>query len=71
MVRGTATPRKVAEIRAADVLVSGTPKAVVQIFGLPVVFGLGTGEIKNAAIMDFLKKRDQRQRDGPRPGHRR
>ena len=29
--------------------------AVVQIFGLQVVFGSGTGEVKKAAIMDFLK----------------
>ncbi len=29
--------------------------AVVQIFGLQVVFGPGTGEVKKAAIMDFLK----------------
>jgi len=36
--------------------IGGTLKdAVVQIFGLQVVFGPGTGEIKKAAIMDFLK----------------
>ena len=29
--------------------------AVVQMFGLQVVFGPGTGEVKKAAIMDFLK----------------
>src|SRR5512137_332173 len=29
--------------------------AVIQIFGLQVVFGPGTGETKKAAIMDFLK----------------
>ena len=29
--------------------------AVVQMFGLQVVFGSGTGEVKKAAIMDFLK----------------
>ncbi len=29
--------------------------AVVQIFGLQVLFGSGTGEVKKAAIMDFLK----------------
>jgi len=29
--------------------------AVVQIFGLQVVFGPGTGEVKKAAIMDFPK----------------
>jgi hypothetical protein len=29
--------------------------AVVQMFGLQAVFGPGTGEVKKAAIMDFLK----------------
>ena len=29
--------------------------AVVQMFGLQAVFGSGTGEVKKAAIMDFLK----------------
>jgi len=29
--------------------------AVVQMFGLQAVFGPGTGEVKEAAIMDFLK----------------
>jgi hypothetical protein len=29
--------------------------AVFQIFGLQAVFGPGTGEVKKAAIMDFLK----------------
>jgi hypothetical protein len=29
--------------------------AVVQIFGLQVVFSPGTGEVKKAAIMDFLR----------------
>jgi hypothetical protein len=29
--------------------------AVVQMFGLQAVFGSGAGEVKKAAIMDFLK----------------
>jgi hypothetical protein len=29
--------------------------AVVQMFGLQAVFGSGTGEVKKAAIMDFLR----------------
>jgi hypothetical protein len=29
--------------------------AVFQMFGLQAVFGPGTGEVKKAAIMDFLK----------------
>lgn len=29
--------------------------AVVQMFGLQAVFGPGTGEVKKAAVMDFLK----------------
>ena len=29
--------------------------AVVQVFGLQAVFGPGTGEVKKAAIMEFLK----------------
>lgn len=29
--------------------------AAVQMFGLQAVFGPGTGEVKKAAIMDFLK----------------
>ena len=29
--------------------------AVIQMFGLQAVFGPGTGEVKKAAIMDFLK----------------
>ncbi len=29
--------------------------AAVQMFGLQVIFGAGTGKLKKAAIMDFLK----------------
>ena len=34
---------------------SALKDAVVQMFGLQAVFGPGTGEVKKAAIMDFLK----------------
>ncbi len=36
--------------------IGGAPKdAVVHMFALQVVFAPGTGEVKQAAIMDFLK----------------